>query len=291
MKRVSLERPCEHCGHGYHFSQHLCPHCARPANFPNVFAAEDPDEAAALQGRYDKAKADAQSRGTEALRALEDFEAEVSNSRAVIARSAAEFQRLSTSDKEGYATYYELVGAEARFASGDKWDDIRQAADPVLFPHYKDKIRFAALTLDGAGLQSFGECFLVLRTEMIAHRATVFEENSLLFFSKHFRPGINESIRLPRGYRATWGERAKLCVAKLADRIDGGTERGAYSGLLLRQGSTPDEDDFVEVHVWGPMTIRTIEHVFFNKPSRHAVREITNRANKQRLTKFGVTIG
>lgn len=288
---MSQKRPCEHCGHSYHFSQHLCPHCARPANYPNVFAAEDPDEADALQRRYDEAKADAQSRGAETLRAVEGFEAEVSGSRAVIARSVAELQRLSTSDNEGYATYYDLVGAEVRFPSGDKWDDLRQVADPALFPHYKDKIRFAALTLDGAGLPNFGECFLVLRTEMIAHRASAFEENSLLFFSKHFRPGINELTRLPRGYRATWGERAKLCVAKLADRIDGGTGHGAYSGLLLRQGSTPDEDDFVEVHVWGPMTIRTIEQVLFNKPSRHAAREITNRANKQRLAKFGVTVG
>ncbi|MCA1642908.1 MAG: hypothetical protein LC785_13385, partial [Acidobacteria bacterium] len=134
-------------------------------------------------------------------------------------------------------------------------------------------------------------CFLVLRTEMIAHRASVFEENSVLFFSKYFKPDINEAIRLPRGYRATWEERATLCVAKLADRIDDATKPGAYSGILLRRGANPEDDDFVEVHVWGSMTIRTLERVTFNKPTSRTAREITNRANKQRMAKFGVTLG
>ena len=285
------QRPCDHCGNSFHISKQLCPHCARPALYGNVFAAQDSAEMAALQHRYEKAKLAAQSRGAETLRAVEGFEAEVSNSRAVIARSVAEFQRLSTSDNEGYATYYDLIEAEVRFPSGNKWDNLRPVADEALFPHYKNKVRFAALSLDGAGLPGFGECFLVLRTGMIAHRTSVFEENSLLFFSKHFKPGINETARLPHGYRATWERRAALCVAKLADRIDGATPPGAYSGLLLRPGSASEDDDFVEVHVWGPMTIRTVERVIFNKPTSRAAREITSRANKQRMAKFGVTLG
>jgi hypothetical protein len=163
-------------------------------------------------------------------------------------------------------------------------------ADEALFPYYKDKIRFAVLTLDEAGLSNFGDCFLVLRTEMIAHRASVFEENSLLFFSKHFAPILGKP-HLPHGYRATWDERAMLCVAKLADRIDDATKPGAYSGILLRQGSTSEEDDFVEVHIWGSMTIRTLERVIFKEPTSKVARAITNRANKQRMAKFGVTLG
>jgi hypothetical protein len=119
----------------------------------------------------------------------------------------------------------------------------------------------------------------------------VFEENSVIFFSKHFRRDLDDEPRLPRGYRATWGERGKLCVAKLAERIDAATSPGAYSGLLLRPGSTSEDGDFVEVHVWGPMTIRTVERVISNKPTRHTSRKIKNRATEQRLTKFGVTLG
>lgn len=280
---MSQTRPCDHCGHGFHISRQLCPHCARPALYGNVFAAEDPDEVAALGRRYDEAKRAAGSRGADVLRAVESFEAGISNTRAVIARSDGEVQRLSTSDNEIYASYYELIAAGVRVPSGNKWDSLRPSADPALFPYYADKIRFAALTLDGRGLPSYGGSFLVLRTDMIAHRTSVYEENSLLFFSKHFRPGLDDEPRLPRGYRAPWAERARLCVAKLADRIDGATPPGAYSGILLRPGPTSEDDDFVEVHVWGPMTIRTVEQIISNKPTRHTARKIKHRANKQRL--------
>ena len=288
---MSQYRPCAHCGHSYHFSQHLCPHCARPANFPNVYAARDADETAALQQRYEEAKREALLRGAGTPNAVENFEAELSMSRAVIARPAGELQRLMTSDDQAYASYYDQVKAGMRFPSGNKWDILRPFADEALFPNYVEKIRFASLTLDGRGLPNYGDWFLVLRTEMIAHRATVLDENSVLFFSKHFKPGLNEPIRLPRGHRATWDERAKLCVAKLAGKIDEATTPGAYSGILLRRGSAPEDDDFVEVHVWGPMTIRTLERVIPSRPTSRAAREITNRANKQRLAKFGVTLG
>ena len=288
---MSQTRPCNHCGHSYHFSQSLCPHCARPANYPNVYAAQDGGETRALEDRYQNAKRVAQSRSAESLRAVESFEAEMLNTRAVIARSPEELQRLITSDREGYASYYELIAAGVRFPSGNMWDALRPLADDALFPYYKEKIRFAALTLDGRGLPSFGDYFLVLRTDMIAHRTSVYEENSILFFSKHFRRDLDDEPRLPRGYRATWDERSKLCVAKLTERIDASTPPGAYSGILLRPGSTSEDDDFVEVHVWGTMTIRTVEHVIPNKPTRHNSRKIKNRANEQRLAKFGVTLG
>jgi len=284
-------RACDHCGHDFHISRQLCPHCARPALYGNVFAAEDPDEVAALRGRYDEARRAAQARGAGVLPAVESFETEVSNSRAVVARPAGEFQRLSTGDNEIYATHYELIEAGVRFPSGNKWDALRPVADESLFPYYRDKIRFAALTLDCQGLPGYGQCFLVLRTDMIAHRASVYEENSVRFFSKRFRPGLDDEPRLPRGYRATWGERGKLSVAKLAEKIDASTPPGAYSGILLRPGSASEDDDFVEVHVWGPMTIRTLERVIFDKPTSRTARELTNRANKQRMAKFGVTLG
>jgi hypothetical protein len=287
---VSQTRPCDHCGHSFHISKQLCPHCARPALYGNVFAAEDPDEIAALQQRYDEAKLAAQSRGARALRVVESFEAEISNTRAVIARSAGELQRLSTSDNEVYATFYQWLKAGVRIPAGEKWDTLRSVADEALFPNYKEHISFAALSLDGMGLPNYGECFIVLRTEMIAHRASVFEENSVIFM-KHHGVKMEEAHKLPRGYRATWDGRGKLCVAKLAGRIDDATPPVAYSGILLRQGSTSEDDDFVEAHVWGPMTIRTIERVIFNKPTSRAARDITNRANKQRMAKFGVTLG
>ena len=287
---MSYTRTCKHCGHGFHFSQPLCQHCARPAEYPNVYVAEVSEERDELQRRYDEAKQESQSRGADTLQAVEGFEAAVSGSRAVIARSVEELQRLATGDNEIYATFYQLLNAKVRLSAGSKWDVLRGVADVGLFPGYMDHIRFAALTLDGLGLQNYGDCFLVLRTEMIAHRTTVFEENSVLFM-EHHNIKFSEANNLPRGCRATWEERGKLCVAKLAGRIDASTAPGAYSGILLRQGATSEDDDFVEAHIWGPMTIRTIERVILNPRTRHQARAIKDRANMARLAKFGVTLG
>lgn len=287
---MSQTKICSHCGHGFHFSQPYCTHCAYLDHYANVFAAEDGDEAAALEERYLDAKRTAQARGTADLAAVEAFEGALADSRAVIARPAGEVQRLSTSDNEGYATHYQLVDAGVRFPSGNKWDRLRPAADGALFPHYKDKIRFAALSLDGSGLPGYGECFLVLRTEMIKHRASVFEENSLLFFSRHYNPALDADASLPRGRRATWAARAKLCVAKLGHRIDAATPPGAYSGILLRPGSASTSEDFVEVNIWGPMTVRTLERVVTHKPSGVPARRIIEQATQERLAKFGVPV-
>ena len=67
-----------------------------------------------------------------------------------------------------------------RLPNGEKWDVLRPVIDGVIFPGYHDKIRFAALTLNGRGLSGYGPCALILREDRIARRTTVFEENSIL---------------------------------------------------------------------------------------------------------------
>lgn len=280
-------RPCPECDNGFSISQERCPHCARPGLFPNVFAAQDDAEVDALRERYRLARQDATDRGADA--AVESFETEIARTRAVIARPAGELQRLITSDNEVYATFYQLLEAGVRLPTGDKWDTPRGVADKLLFSGYEKHIRFAALSTDGRGLNNYGACFIVLRTDMIAHRASVFEENSVLFM-QHHDVNAKDGYKLPSGYLATWENRGKLCVAKLAADIDDATVSDAYSGLLLRQGSTSEDDDFVEVHIWGPMTIRTVEEVSFNPREKRTARAITNRANRERLAQFGVVI-
>jgi hypothetical protein len=223
-----------------------------------VFAAEQAAEVNALGKRYKSAFAEAGSRGVGD--SLSAFESALANSRAVIARSARELLRLATADHEIYGTYYKLIDAGLRLPEGNKWDALRAVVDSAMFPNYKEQIRFAALSLDGVGLSHWGEFSITLRSNMIAHRATAFEENSVLFM-KHHDIKMVESNSLPEGYRATWENRGRLCVAKLGERIDNNTKPEEYSAVLLRQGTTPEQDEFVEVHIWGPMTVRTMEEV------------------------------
>lgn len=207
------------------------------------------------------------------------FEVAAARSQAVMARPMRELDRLVSSDRELIPSYYGLLAGQVRLPHGNEWDGLRGIADEALFPGYKEHIRFAALSIDGKGLSSYGECFFVLRDTMIGHRASVYEENSVISLKKHdYQP--------PPGHRAAWFERAGLCVAKLAGRIRATTTRDEFSDLLLRPGRSSEDDSFVEVHVWGPMTIRTIERILVGKQRRQASR----KALRDRLEGFGVEL-
>ncbi len=281
------EKPhCAECHNEISRSASICPHCGRPGLYPNVRAAEDPEEIAALEDRYRAAIVEASGRG--AGDGLREFEAVVGESKAVLARSANELQRLATSDKQIYATYYALLHAGVLAYEDDRWSLLRALADTAMFPGYKENIRFAALTLTEEGLANYGKCFIILRTEMIAHRASAFEENSTLFM-EHHDIRLSRADDLPRGYRATWPERSKLAVAKLSRRVDAGTGADEYSSLLLRSGATTGDDEFIEVHVWGPMTARTFEQVTVKTPTKRAERAILS-ALHEKLGKVSVKL-
>jgi hypothetical protein len=254
--------------------------------FPNVRAANDPIERRALVDRYNKARQKAVLRGCDNV--LTDFEAAVTKSQAVIARSLQEADRLALGDHEIYATFYQWRESGIRLPVGGKWDVLRGVADIALFTGYEEQIRFAALSLDGLGLSKYGDCFLVLSDKMIAHRASVFEENSVIFMDRH---GIRmaEAHNLPKGYRATWEERGKLAATKHVDEIGPSTESSCYSRLLLREGESAEKDRFIEVHIWGPMTARSFDRVIAKKPETRAKRVFLT-AMRERFGKLGVNL-
>ena len=157
-------------------------------------------------------------------------------------------------------------------------------ADERLFPNYKEQIRFAALTLDDLGLCHYGECSIILNTPMICHRATVLHENAASWVRRH--TGISP---LPTGYRATWADRCKLAVAKLANQFLPGTTIDSFSHLLLKNGSGGN-DEFIEVHIWGPMTRRTFALVIVSQAVAKSSPGLVETMSVQ-LTIAGVPLG
>jgi len=151
---MTVSDQCPFCKNDIPRSEARCPHCAQPGRFPNVLDASDEAECQALDQRYRAAIRDGDDRGCGQL--IRQFEAEAASSRAVIARSVPEVDRLASSDSQLYATYYELIRAGVRLSTGEKWDRLRVATDGALFGEKnKDQIRFAALTLDGMGLDNY----------------------------------------------------------------------------------------------------------------------------------------
>ena len=240
-------------------------------------AADRPEEVEALDRRYREACQKAEERSCRAV--LAEFEEALLSSEAVMAVSLDLVDKMLASGNELLTTYYQLVGAESRLP-GDEWDAQRRLADEALFPGYKEKIRFAALSLTGIGLPSYGDCYLVLRDTMIAHRATVFAENSLLFAEEH-------GYRIPVGYRAPWKERAKVAVAKLAEALEPDTPVERFPSILMTAGPSKLTDRFVEVHIWGPMSIGSISRIVL--PRGHGS-GVIRRALRRRFFQSGISV-
>lgn len=261
-----------------------CPHCFRPCLYPNVNAAGRSEEVDELTKRYTAVFAKAAAEGCDG--ALKDYETAVANSEAVISRSFAELQRLSYSEDEVYATFYQRVDAGLRLAGGDAWDRLRSIADTILFGEQnKRHIRFASLTLNGRGLPHYGDCSLLLREDMIAHRATAFEENSVMFMHRH-NIHARGDYQVPCGHRAAWSDRSKLAVIK-ARRFKF-LSPATFDNELQRPGADEKKDVFIEIHVWGSLTIRSIRKVTITRWRGHPPSDAELRVVTEKLGQYGV---
>ncbi len=255
------------------FERH-CPACDLDLGYPNVRAAQKAGEQEALAQRYEKARVAAAARGCGGL--LADFCQAVRASRAVLCRSLSKVKDLLSSDNELYATFYQLVGAGARRPEDTQLERERLLADNLLFPHYHDKVRFAALSLTGRGAMSYGECSLALKDLAIRHRATVFEENSLYFWK---RRNLGSGAPVPAGCRATWDQRDQLAAAKLEPLLQPDMGQQDFAGLLLRTSGEWNED-FIEVHIYGPLHRQSVERLVLRQPKHRADQAILKEVQR-----------
>lgn len=212
-----------------------------------------------MDARYADAFDAARSVGIEAK--LVAYEAAAAKSDAISNRTFAEVQRLAFSDDEVFATYYQRIKGGLHLPGGDDWDALRAMADTAIFGDAgKEHVRFAALSITGCGLTNYGECSLVWREDMIAHRASVFEENTAVFYQRHGIAG-SKTAGVPPGYRATWSERGKLAAIKASGTPAALASTGFADLLLAPASGRSGDDQFVEAHIWGPLTARSLQTV------------------------------
>ena len=262
---------CPKCSEDVRDSERNCRVCDYDCGYPNVRAAERPEEIKALEERLGKAEAAAASRGCGPV--LARFRQAVCSSEAVLSRNLSAVMHLVSTDNELYVSYYDLVGMGARRPEDTPIEVQRRVTDELLFPQYRDKIRFVALTLNGIGVTRFGNCSVVLKQAAVQDRTTVFEENSVRFADKHDL-GVKRH-RVPTGFRATWGRRDQLAAAKLEPEMEPGMEPEAFPSVMMKEGKTWEDDQFIEVHIYGPLHRRSI--------ARLRVAESNRRADKTML--------
>ena len=261
-----------------------CPVCNHDCGYPNVRAARRPEERQELAKRLQAAEASA--KGRRCVDVFSQFRRAVSSSWAVICRSLSQVRQLVESDNALYASFYDLVGMGARRPEDSTTEHERLLTDNLLFPHYHDKIRFAVLSLDGLGAKSYGDCSLVLKDIAIRDRATVFEENSLYFCRER---GLGLGKPVPLGYRALWNDRDQLAAVKLEALQLPGMQYRDFAGILLRVFVKPPHEEFIEVHIYGPLHRQSIERLVTRKPKRKAQRAILKDIQRK-LTEVGAKV-
>lgn len=247
---------CPNCGSGYEVSAERCPACGEHLGYPNVRAAADPSETEALMQRYDEAVERATARGAGGV--VNAFESAVSRSSAAVTVDLFRLREFIVDKRTLYTNYCLAVSAQTRQAAEDEFDRHRRAVDAILFGGYAHEIRFAALSIDGKGLESYGAFTMVLREVTVFKRSTVLEENSFDFVERH---GLKPGSSIPMGYRAVWENRQKLAVAKLADFITSDTDGVEFASLLLYSDGDRKRDRFIEVQMFGSFNTDAIESV------------------------------
>lgn len=277
---------CSKCKSEYYYTLERCPHCAYPGNYSNVLVAAGTNELDAVERRYDKAVSGAAKRGCAPQFA--EFTAALEASHVVLARPFADVDRLASGANSVQATYYDLIDAGLLLPDGSLWEQLRKPADEVLFPSYREKIRFGALSTDGIGVINYGHFWMTMRLPFIEDRTSVFDQNSVTFVSeKKLKTASNALV----GHRTPWSNRSKLAAAQLADRIGPATKKDDFASILIRQGATTADDRFIETHTWGSITVLTIESVRFqfDRVRKVAPRSLLKNLSRS-LTKYGATL-
>ncbi|MEW8454448.1 MAG: hypothetical protein AB2710_00030 [Candidatus Thiodiazotropha sp.] len=233
---------CSFCGNLAPFHKRTCPICETDLGFPNVRKAESEEKE--LRTRYESAKTSAKARGISI--ALDDFEVALSKSVAVLARSVKQMIDLINNENLLHTTFAKQVRANARLAEDNRWDSSRDSVESALHPIYHDEIVYSVLSLSNIGASYYGNCHIVLKTEYIEKRASLFQENPFIFFER-YQVIIGKSI--PKGFRANWKNRSLLAVAKLHSEINITTKEDEYPGILMNNSG--EDTDYIEVHIYG----------------------------------------
>lgn len=282
---AATEPTCDECGVPIPYAATQCVFCGFSVGFPNVRAAECSGEVEALHERVRQALVSADARKCRAE--LEEFGTAVSGSSAVIACKLVPLSQLILASNAMMSTYYKMVEGGARLPENNGLDMVRGPMDAKVNPHdVHREISFAALSLDGRGVQWYGDYWLTIRSEAVTRKASVFEENPLTFCDRHT---VSVTKPLPPGYRASWVRRSELAMAKLHPRIKAGMGQSDFPGVLMEQGTNSETSDFIEVHIYGPIHPKAVGRVVAKPPTARSEIAIWKKI-KKRLIEMGAEV-
>jgi hypothetical protein len=273
---------CTRCSSPLLELEEKCPTCGAYVGAPNVRAAEQDEEVDALNRRYVDAIQRANANGREL--AVMEFDESVKQAFAVVNVDLDFLRQFITNDKLIYSNYELSVRGQLRKPAKSADDRQRRTVGAMLHGNYAEQIRYAALSLDGSGLASWGQYAMRLREIAIIDRASLLEDNSYNFIPKH---NLEPGGEIPAGYVAAWPERHKLAVAKLSEQIAAGTTAGAHSRILLSSTGNRATDECLEVHIYGGFDNKAVESVKGSSSVKGKWEQATISIIKDYLTNAG----
>lgn len=276
---------CNDCGLQFPLTRTVCPHCARPALFPNVRLAQQKSETRKLNQRYNDAIADAANRGCDSV--VNQFDDDCKSSSAVCRYGVARLHRQFASGTELFAGYYDLERLRLRVdtPSGFDWEKLRPQAEVEMLGNslHIDQIHYACLSLDGEGMSTYGDCILQLSEPMIAHRSSCFDGNTAVIYA------VEHSFE--SRLRSDWADRHKICTATVAWQLDSTTSAADFPGILAAPdpGGDTANDSFIEVHVFGDLTSSSFQLVTFVTTKYGKEEQVYQKAVEAKLASAGVS--
>ena len=269
---------CSNCGSDITLDAITCNVCHDFIGFPNVRLAQA--EASTLQLKYESSLASAEARGIKTI--VEDFEKAVNLAQVVMVRSFDHFLLAVGSDNALISTYHQQVAGGARLAENNDWDPFRNQVESTCHPFYHENIHYAALSLNGLGVSSYGEAHITFKQNVIQKRTTFFQENP---FDLVDRLKMKMREPLPEGYRSTWEDKHKLAVCKSHSKLSTSTtEPEDFQRSLLDETSK----DFIEANIYGKIHRRSFQSVTFT--GMNGSYSALLSAHRAKLQEFGIEI-
>jgi len=270
-------RHCGECDNDMPVSRLTCPHCGRPQFFPNVDLAKIEPESRKLSEAHARARDDCDKRGC--LARFDEFEAICAESSALFNCSLQKLHREVGTGTDLFENYQDLERLRLRTTAPDgfDWAKLRPQAEIELLGSeaHLNQLHYACLSIDGNGLVRYGECSVELAGSMIAHRASCFGGNTaIVFFENH---SFSASLR------CAWNSRGVICASVFGGEIEESTAKTDYPGIIVVNAPQPQDDRFIEVHVFGPITTRTFKAVRIKNGSYSRREKVLCAAVAQKL--------
>lgn len=257
VSSTGASQPCAECCAPLDHAEMLCGACGAFNGYPNVRRWSTTDNLQLVEKKFQEARSQAFGRGAGAT--FDAFVVAVEQQAgAVVAIPPIVLRALVSSPKILYAGYENMVAGRVRTSAPAQHDAMRRVVGSIFFPGYAEDIVYAALSLTGDGVASYGDVQCRLKIPMIEKRAIVLIDNS---FTVVEHSGKKDAT-LPLGCAVPWTHRAKLAAIKVGSKLDPSKGPEQFQELMFQtDGKTRSTDVFLEVAIHGSFNAHSIEGV------------------------------